>query len=61
MFATLELALKDDSRHKRLKVGRACHPCRMKKIKVSWTPNQTLAHIYIHTHIHIHIFFLRLV
>lgn len=24
----------DDSRHKRLKVGRACHPCRMKKIKV---------------------------
>ncbi|KAI8967267.1 fungal-specific transcription factor domain-containing protein [Mycotypha africana] len=23
----------DDSRHKRLKVGRACHPCRMKKIK----------------------------
>lgn len=24
----------DDSRHKRLKVGRACQPCRMKKIKV---------------------------
>ncbi|GAA5800600.1 fungal-specific transcription factor domain-containing protein [Helicostylum pulchrum] len=33
MFATLELPLRDDSRHKRLKVGRACHPCRMKKIK----------------------------
>ncbi|KAG1054765.1 hypothetical protein G6F46_003816 [Rhizopus delemar] len=33
MFATLELTLKDDSKHKRLKVGRACHPCRMKKIK----------------------------
>ncbi|KAI9477871.1 MAG: fungal-specific transcription factor domain-containing protein [Benjaminiella poitrasii] len=33
MFATLELPIRDDSRHKRLKVGRACHPCRMKKIK----------------------------
>ncbi|KAI8335079.1 fungal-specific transcription factor domain-containing protein [Chlamydoabsidia padenii] len=33
MFATLDLPLRDDNRHKRLKVGRACHPCRMKKIK----------------------------
>ncbi|ORZ22405.1 fungal-specific transcription factor domain-domain-containing protein [Absidia repens] len=33
MFATLELPLRDDSRHKRLQGGRACHPCRMKKIK----------------------------
>ncbi|CAO3630232.1 unnamed protein product [Cunninghamella echinulata] len=33
MFATLNLPLRDDNRHKRLKVGRACHPCRMKKIK----------------------------
>ncbi|CDH52684.1 hypothetical protein RO3G_11822 [Lichtheimia corymbifera JMRC:FSU:9682] len=33
MFATLELPVRDDCRHKRLKVGRACHPCRMKKIK----------------------------
>ncbi|KAI8060549.1 fungal-specific transcription factor domain-containing protein [Gongronella butleri] len=33
MFATLELPLKDDSRHKRLQGGRACHPCRVKKIK----------------------------
>lgn len=30
----LNIQLADDSRHKRLKVGRACHPCRMKKIKV---------------------------
>ncbi|KAI7882386.1 hypothetical protein K492DRAFT_145231 [Lichtheimia hyalospora FSU 10163] len=33
MFATLELPVRDDCRHKRLKVGRACLPCRMKKIK----------------------------
>lgn len=31
--SSLRAAL-DDSRHKRLKVGRACQPCRMKKIKV---------------------------
>ncbi|CAO3628394.1 unnamed protein product [Cunninghamella echinulata] len=33
MFATLELPIRDDSRHKRLQGGRACQPCRMKKIK----------------------------
>lgn len=26
----------DDSRHKRLQGGRACHPCRMKKVKVMY-------------------------
>ncbi|KAI8340844.1 hypothetical protein BC941DRAFT_468014 [Chlamydoabsidia padenii] len=33
MFATLELPIRDDSRHKRLQGGRACHQCRMKKVK----------------------------
>ncbi|KAH8554898.1 fungal-specific transcription factor domain-containing protein [Umbelopsis sp. PMI_123] len=33
MFATLNLPLKDDSRHRRLKVTEACRSCRVKKIK----------------------------
>ncbi|KAG1146260.1 hypothetical protein G6F36_015050 [Rhizopus arrhizus] len=33
MCISTKHGLIDDSKQKRLKVGRACHPCRMKKIK----------------------------